>query len=50
MRKPTKGIIGMNIALPISYNASTRFTYALLIGLSNAQQNFTYEQVMDLGK
>ncbi|KAK2468309.1 hypothetical protein H9L39_19955 [Fusarium oxysporum f. sp. albedinis] len=45
MRIPTRRITSMNMALSVSYDASTRITSALLIGLSDKQQGFINEQV-----
>jgi hypothetical protein len=45
MRRSTRGIIAMNIALSISYNASSGLTCALLLGCSDIQEAFVSEQI-----
>ena len=45
MRRSTRGIIAINIALSMSYDPNTGLTCGLLHGYSNAQQAFVCEQV-----
>ncbi|KAH8902602.1 hypothetical protein BR93DRAFT_972334 [Coniochaeta sp. PMI_546] len=45
MRTPTKGMITMNMALSISYNMDSHITCAVLIGLSDAQQDLIHKQL-----
>lgn len=40
MRRSNRGVLGMNIALSMSYDPETRITCGLLLGCSDAQQSF----------
>jgi hypothetical protein len=48
MRRPTWGVLDMNICLSISHSTASGMTYALLHGCSNAQQAFVKEQLRSL--
>jgi hypothetical protein len=45
MRRSTRGIAGMNMALAVSHDPSSGLTHAILRGCSVAQQNFIQEQL-----
>ena len=45
MRRPTRGILAMDIALSISHDPATGMTSALLLGCSDIQQAFIHEQI-----
>lgn len=48
MRRPTRGVFGMDIALSISHNHSTGLTCALLLGCSDSQAIFILHQLTRL--
>jgi len=48
MRRPTWGVLAMNICLSISYDTATGMTYALLHGCSDTQQAFIRQQLRSL--
>ena len=48
MRRPTDGVLPMNISLSISYDASTNFVYGLLLGCSREQGLYIIEQLRRL--
>ncbi len=48
MRRPNIGILGMDIALSISYNHSIGTTTALLLGTSDVQTAFILHQLKKL--
>ena len=45
MRRSTRGIIAINIAISLSYDPSIGLTCGLLHGYSTAQQTFVGEQI-----
>ena len=45
MRRSTRGILAMNIALSISYDPNSGLSSALLLGCSDTQQSFVREQL-----
>jgi hypothetical protein len=45
MRRSTRGILAMNIALSISHDPSNGMTCGLLLGCSDIQQAFIHEQI-----
>jgi hypothetical protein len=50
MRKSTRGILAMSIALSISHNLTTGMTNALLLGCSDTQQLFVLQQLKTLAR
>jgi hypothetical protein len=48
MRRSARGILAMNISLSLSHNPITCMTYGLLLGCSDIQQAFIYEQIKTL--
>lgn len=48
MRRLTRGIVAMNIALSISHNHKTGLTFAILNGYSELQQAFIREQIKSM--
>jgi hypothetical protein len=50
MRKPTRGVLAMSIALSISHDPTTGMTNALLLGCSDTQQLFVLEQLKTLAR
>ena len=49
LRIPTKRMISMNLALSVSHCPQSRLTFALLLGLSDAQQAFILDQLKSPG-
>ena len=50
MRRTSRGILAIDIALSLSHCIETRSTYALLLGRSNLQAAFIRQQVEELAK
>jgi hypothetical protein len=48
MRRTTRGILALNISLSLSHDPSTGMTSGLLLGCSDIQQAFIYEQIRTL--
>jgi hypothetical protein len=50
MRRPTWGVLAMNISLSLSYSHSTCMTFGLLLGCSEFQQFFIIHQLKSLAR
>jgi hypothetical protein len=45
LRRPSRGILGLNFALSVSHDTSANITYAVLVGCSQAQQTFIKKEL-----
>ncbi|KAL3460037.1 hypothetical protein BJX64DRAFT_290685 [Aspergillus heterothallicus] len=50
MRRSTRGVLPMDIALSITYDQEKAMTYALLLGCTQSQQAFLHKQLISLPK
>lgn len=48
MRRTNRGVLGIDIALSMSYDPGTGLTYGLLLGCSDAQQSFIRQEIDSL--